>query len=52
MRFRTRAAFLIGCKWIWLEWTNRSPNTHAAIVDKANEIGAKGYDVGNAQHEE
>lgn len=49
---RTKAAFSTGYGWKWITWNNTHGNKHAAIVEKARELGAKGYDAGNAEHEE
>ncbi len=51
--FRTRAAFHIGTSgWQWVTWTHRHGSKHAAIVEKAKEIGASAWDMGNADHAE
>ena len=63
--FRTHAAFFVGLlpgqahfgsnatpSWKWLTWDNPEGNKHAAIILKAREIGASGYDCGNADHDE
>lgn len=52
--YTTRAAFWIeGKGWTWVKWTHGGPgcgNMHAAIRAKAEELGARGYDTGNADH--
>lgn len=49
---RTNAAFLVNGGWTWHTWNHSEPNKHAAIIAKAGVLGAKGYDCGNAHHEE
>ena len=36
--------------WSWLKWDHKEPSKHAAIIDKAKEIGAVGWDFGQADH--
>lgn len=48
--YRTRAAFLKAGRWTWLWWNHQEPSKHAAIIDKATEIGAQGWDFGQADH--
>ncbi len=48
--FRTRAAFLLPEGWRWVAWNRQEPSKQAAIVDKAYQLGAKGWDFGNADH--
>lgn len=50
---RTRAAFLLPGHhaWTWLTWSNHHASKHAAIIAKATEIGAVGWDFGNADHD-
>lgn len=50
--YKTRAAFMLPGRrgWTWITWTHHEPSKHAAIVKKARELGATGYDVGNADH--
>jgi hypothetical protein len=52
LRYRTRAAFMLPGRrnWQWVTWTHREPNKHAAIIAKANELGATSWDFGNADH--
>lgn len=54
MQFKVKAAFSKngGASWFWLTWTeNKSGgNKHAAIIAKANEIGANSWDYGNADY--
>ncbi len=52
--YKTRAAFRLtnGAGWTWITWTHRHGNKHAAIIEKANELGAKGWDFGQADHAE
>lgn len=52
MTHRTRAAFLIQGGWKWITWNHAEANKHAAIIAKGGELGAKGWDFGNADHEE
>lgn len=47
---RTRAAFLVRGRWQWHTWTHSHASKHAAIVEKARELGAAGWDFGNADH--
>ncbi len=51
--FKTRAAFIVkpGGPWIWLTWDHNDPNKHGAILDKAKEIGAVGWDFSQAYHD-
>lgn len=37
--------------WQWLTWSHGHDSMHTAIRVKASEIGAKGYDSGQASHE-
>lgn len=48
--FKTRAAFQIKGRWKWYTWTHEEPNKHAAIIEKAKELGAERWDYGNADH--
>ncbi len=50
--YKTKAAFLVGSKWTWRTWTSNHASKHAAIVAMRDELGAQGYDCGNADHEE
>jgi hypothetical protein len=50
--YTTRAAFFIGRGWVWIKWRHSEPNKHAAILAKAEELGAQRWDYGNADHEE
>jgi hypothetical protein len=54
VRWRTRAAFrLLGARnWQWHTWTHNHGNKHAAIHEKATELGAVAWDFGNADHAE
>jgi hypothetical protein len=47
---KTNAAFVVNGKWTWVKWTHREPNKHAAIIGKAKELGATGWDFGQADH--
>ncbi len=49
-RYKTRAAFSRRGKWGWVTWTHQEPNKHAAIIAKGRELGAEGWDFGNADH--
>lgn len=49
---RTHAAFLISGRWVWKTWYSAHASKHAAIVSKAEELGAKGFDCGQADHDE
>lgn len=49
--WRTRAAFLFGASWKWVTWTHSDGSRHAAIIRKGRELGANGWDFGNADHE-
>lgn len=50
LRYKTRAAFLRRGKWGWVTWEHREPSKHAAIIAKGRELGAQGWDFGNADH--
>ncbi|MEK9899154.1 MAG: hypothetical protein VW516_00210 [Rhodospirillaceae bacterium] len=50
--YRTRAAFLVSGAWRWIAWTHADGNKHAAITDKAQELGATSWDFGQADHSE
>jgi len=50
--WRTRAPFLIDGRWQWVSWTHASGSKHAAIVEKARELGASAWDFGQADHEQ
>lgn len=50
--YRTRAAFLVSGSWVWKTWNHHEPNKHAAILNKAAEIGAGGYETSQADHAE
>ncbi len=49
---RTKAAFMLpgSQHWIWLTWCHGPETKHAAIINKANEIGAIRWDFGNSDH--
>lgn len=47
---KTRAAFQIKGRWKWVTWTHHHGNKHAAIIEKAKELGADRWDYGNADH--
>jgi hypothetical protein len=49
-KWKTRAAFIINSKWQWHTWTHTHGSKHTAIVEKARELGAQGYDSGQADH--
>ena len=40
------AAFMVGNRWQWHKVVVRG-NKHAAIIDKANELGATRWDFGS-----
>jgi hypothetical protein len=50
--YKTRAAFQMagGRGWTWITWTHAHGNKHAAIIEKAEEIGAVRWDFGQADH--
>jgi hypothetical protein len=52
--YRVRAAFVVAGRWRWITWTDTTceGNKHAAIINKANELGATGWDFGNADFAE
>ena len=50
--WKTRAAFQVGAGWTWITWTHAHGNKHAAIIEKAAEIGATHWDFGQADHGE
>jgi hypothetical protein len=39
-----------GRGWTWITWTHAHGNKHAAIIEKAEEIGAVRWDFGQADH--
>jgi aryl-alcohol dehydrogenase-like predicted oxidoreductase len=49
--FKTRAPFLVNGRWQWHTWPNHEANKHAAILDKARELGASAWDFGQADHD-
>ena len=50
--WRTRAPFMVDNKWQWVTWNHHHGNKHAAIVEKAQELGATAWDYGQADHGE
>jgi hypothetical protein len=48
--FRTRAAFLFPTGWRWVAWNHPEPSHQKAIIDKGYQLGATGWDFGNADH--
>lgn len=51
---KVNAPFLVNGKWIWPTWIQVSGevgNSHAAIIDKAKELGATAWDFGQATTE-
>lgn len=52
--WKTRAAFRMAGRagWTWITWTHAHGNKHAAIIEKAQEIGAVAWDFGQADHGE
>ena len=50
--YRTKAALWLNDAWHWLTWNNQYASRHEAILAKAIEVGARGYDSGNSEHEE
>ena len=50
--YTTRAPFMRpGARgWSWIKWTHGHANKHAAILEKAKEIGATAWDFGQADH--
>jgi hypothetical protein len=52
--WKTRAAFSFngGCTWVWHTWRHNHGNKHAAIIEKAAELGAKTWDYSQADHGE
>lgn len=42
---------MVNHKWQWHTWTNYSGNSHKAIIEKAQELGATAWDFGQADHE-
>lgn len=51
VRWRTRAPFFVNHRWRWVTWTNDHGNKHAAIIEKAKELGATRWDFGQADHD-
>jgi hypothetical protein len=49
--WKTRAPFLVAGSWRWITWTHGAANKHAAMIDKAKELGAQSWDYGQADHE-
>jgi hypothetical protein len=54
LTWRMHAAFSRngGRTWFWVTWTTGEPNKHAAIIDKARELGVNAWDFGNADKTE
>jgi len=50
MKWKTNAAFVVQGRWQWHTWTHDEPNSHAAILAKARDLGATGHDFGQATH--
>jgi hypothetical protein len=52
--WKTRAAFMVkpGAGWTWLTWSHAHGCRHAAIIEKARELGAVAWDFGQADHGE
>lgn len=48
----TRADFCKNGRWSSHTWSHREPNKHAALVAKQAELGATGFDAGQADHHE
>jgi hypothetical protein len=44
-----RSAFLVAGRWTWVRFSFAGGNKHAAIIAKANELGATAWDFGNAE---
>lgn len=42
------APFMLEGSWHWLTWQATTANKHAAILDKAAEIGATAWDFAQA----
>lgn len=52
-KYTTRAAFWFDSDgWVWIRWSHNESNLHKAAANKAVAIGARGYDTGNADHDE
>lgn len=51
--WKTKAAFLLHGRraWTWVVWTHDQGNMHAAIIRKADELGAVRWDFSQADHE-
>jgi hypothetical protein len=49
--FHSRTPFRIKNVWVWKAWMNEHANKHAAIISKADELGASHWDFGQADHE-
>lgn len=47
-QIKIHAPFFLHGVWSWLTFTTREPNRHAAIFDKAREIGATMWDTSQA----
>jgi len=49
--FTCRAAFVVSGRWTWVKWTGMGDgNKHAFILGKAAELGATGWDFGQADY--
>ncbi len=49
--FTCRASFVVHGRWISVKWTAHGDgNKHAFILDKAAELGATGWDFGQADY--
>jgi hypothetical protein len=51
-QYKTVAPFSKSGRWSWHTWTNAEPNKHAALFAKQAELGADGFDAGQADHHE
>jgi len=48
--WRTKAPFFVSGKWTWHTWNHNHGSSHAAIIEKANELKADAWDFGQADH--
>lgn len=49
--WRTRAPLFVAGRWNWHAWSHHHGNKHAAIIEKANALGATAWDFGQADHD-
>ena len=50
-KITTRAPFLVAGRWKWVTWQHDHANSHAAVHEKARELGALAWDHGQTAHD-